>query len=112
MIIEIQQGRTKYLTVSPKNKATKQPYVLQTGDKIRFGVKPIFGGNYVILKKLTSADEINGKYPFVLTPEDTNLFAQRYYYDCSVELADGSVFDISPPDYFIIKDSVTHKGDE
>lgn len=112
MIIEIQQGRTKYLTVSPKNKATKQPYVLQTGDKIRFGVKPTFGGNYVILKKLTSADEINGRYPFVLTAEDTNIPAQRYLYDCSIELSDGFVFDISPPDYFIIKDSVTHKGDE
>ena len=111
MILTVQQGRTVYLTISVKTTGGAT-YTLQTGDKIRFGVKPIFGGNYVILKKLTSADEINGKYPFVLTPEDTNLFAQRYYYDCSVELADGSVFDISPPDYFIVKDSVTHKGDE
>lgn len=112
MILTTQKGRTKCLAVIPKNKTTKQPYILQAGDKIRFGVKPSFGGNYVILKKLTSADEINGRYPFVLTAEDTNIPAQRYYYDCSIELSDGFVFDISTPDYFIVKDSVTHKGDE
>lgn len=112
MIIEIQQGRTKCFSILPKNKDTRQLYILQAGDKIRFGVKPAFGGNYAILKKLTSADEINGRYPFVLTAEDTNISAQRYCYDCSIELSDGSVFDILPPDYFIVKNSVTHKGDE
>lgn len=112
MIITVQQGRTLYLTITPKNKATKQPYVLQAGDKIRFGVRPVFSGKYVILKKLTSANELNGKYPLVLTAEDTNIPAQRYYYDCSIQLADGSCHDIEKSDYFMVTSSVTFKGDE
>ena len=112
MILTVQQGRTLYLTITPKNKATKQPYILQEGDKIRFGVRPIFGGKYVILKKLTYINVENGKYPLVLTPEDTNIPAQRYFYDCSIQLADGSNHDIVKSDYFIVKNSVTFKGDE
>lgn len=112
MILTVQQGRTLYLTITPKNKATKQPYILQEGDKIRFGVRPIFGGKYVILKKLTSANEVNGKYPLALTPEDTNITPKRYFYDCSVQLADGSCHDIAKSEYFIVRNSVTFKGDE
>ena len=72
MILEVQQGRTLYMNISLKT-VNGTPYTLQTGDKIRFGVRPEFGGDYVILKKLTSANELNGKYPLVLTPEDTNI---------------------------------------
>lgn len=112
MILTVQQGRTLYLTITPKNKTTKQPYTLQEGDKIRFGVRPVFGGEYVILKKLTYTNVENGKYPLVLTAEDTNIPAQRYYYDCSIQLADGSNHDIVKSDYFMVTPSVTFKGDE
>lgn len=111
MILKIQQGRTVYLTISVKTTGGAT-YTLQTGDKIRFGVKQILGSNYVIFKILTAADEIGGKYPLILTPQDTNIFAQRYYYDCSLEFADGSMFDVAPTDYFIVRESVTQKGDE
>lgn len=112
MIIETQQSRTLYRTISIKNKFTKEPYILQEGDKIRFGVRPVFGGDYVILKKLTSANEVNGKYPLMLAPEDTNIIPQRYFYDVSLQLADGSCHDIVKSQYFIVKSSVTFKGDE
>lgn len=107
MILTVQQGRTVYLTISPKDKATNEPYMLKEGDKIKFGVRPIFGGDYVILKTLTSANEINNKYPLVLTPQDTNIKPRRYFYDCSIELADGSKHDIQKADLFMVKDSVT-----
>lgn len=112
MILTVQQNRTLYLNITPKIKGTQQPYILQEGDKIRFGVRPIFGGKYVILKKLTYINVENGKYPLVLTPEDTNVPAQRYFYDCSIQLADGSNHDIVKSDYFMVTPSVTFKGDE
>lgn len=112
MILTVQQNRTLYLNIAPKIKGTQQPYILQEGDKIRFGVKPVFGGKYVILKKLTYANVENNKYPLVLTAEDTNIPAQRYYYDCSIQLADGSNHDIVKSDYFMVTPSVTFKGDE
>lgn len=111
MILTVQRGRTKYLTISVRV-YDNEPYILQTGDVIRFGVKPQFGSNYVILKKLTSADEINGKYPLVLTPEDMDIPARRYFYDVSLELADGSCHPIMESEYFIVTESVTMKGDE
>lgn len=112
MILTTQKGRTLYCTISVKNKFTKETYTLQTGDKIRFGVRPCFGGDYVILKKLTSENELNGKYPLMLAPEDTNITPQRYFYDISLQLADGSCHDIVKSQYFIVKNSVTFKGDE
>ena len=111
MILTVQQGRTVYLTISVKTTGGAT-YTLQTGDKIRFGVRPVFGSDYVILKKLTSANEVNGKYPLVLTPEDTNIAPKRYFYDCSVQLADGSFHDIAKSEDFIVRNSVTFKGDE
>lgn len=111
MILEVQQGRTLYMNISLKT-VNGTPYTLQTGDKIRFGVRPEFGGDYVIFKKLTSANELNGKYPLMLTPEDTNITPKRYFYDCSVQLANGSCHTIVKSQYFIIRNSVTFKGDE
>ena len=111
-IIQVSQGRTKYITVVCKNKYTGQTYTLQEGDVIRFGVRPQFDSKYIIFKTLTSSNEVNNKYPLCLTPEDTNIPARRYFYDCSVELANGSCFDIVKAQYFMVTNSVTHKGDE
>lgn len=110
MILKIQQGRTVDLTIAIET-ADGEPYTLQTGDTIRFGVRPCFGGNKIIFKTLTSSDEVDGEYPLTLAPEDTNIAPQRYFYDVSLQLADGSLYDIVPADYFIVKDSVTFKRD-
>lgn len=111
MIIETQQGRTVDLIFSIQYE-DGQPYLLQQGDVIRFGVKSAAeSNNYIIFKTLTMADEENGKYPLTLTPEDTNIPAKRYFYDASLELADGSCCDIEELDRFTVKFSVTRKGD-
>lgn len=110
MKITIQQGRTVDLVIAIET-LEGEPYTLQTGETIRFGVRPCFGGNKVIFKTLTSADEVDGEYPLTLTPENTNITPQRYFYDVSLQLADGSFYDVMPTDYFIVKDSVTFKGD-
>lgn len=110
MIITTQRGRTVPLVISVED-ADGEPYTLESGDKIRFGVRNVSGGSKLIYKELTSADEVDGTYPLELIPEDTNITPGRYLYDISIQLADGSLYDILPVDYFMVKDAVTFKGD-
>ena len=110
MIIKINKGRTVPLTISIED-ADGEPYTLQTGDTIRFGVRNVSGGNKLIYKELTSEDEVDEEYPLTLTPENTNIAVGRYLYDVSLQLSSGELYDIVSADYFIVKDSVTFKGD-
>lgn len=109
-MIKISKGRTLSLVISIED-ADGEPYTLQTNDTIRFGVRNVSGGNKLIYKELTSTDEVDGTYPLELTPEDTNIVVGRYLYDVSLQTSDGEMYDIVPPDYFIVKDAVTYKGD-
>ena len=111
MPIVVNQGRTLYRAV--KITANGSPYLLKTNEKIRFGVKRSrIASQYLILKKMTKDDEINGEYPFELTPTDTNLPTGYYIYDVSVQLADGSCHSVQSADDFVVKESVTFEGDE
>ena len=110
MIITTQRGRTVPLVISVED-VDGEPYTLESGDKIRFGVRNVSGGNKLIYKELTSEDEIDGEYPLTLTPENTNITPNRYLYDVSLQLSSGELYDIVSADYFIVKDSVTYKGD-
>lgn len=110
MILTTQKGRTLSVVISVED-ADNEPYTLESGDKIRFGVRNVSGGNKLIYKELTSSDEVDGTYPLELTPEDTNIVVGRYLYDVSLQTSDGEMYDIVPPDYFIVKDAVTYKGD-
>lgn len=110
MTITTQKGRTISLVISVDD-ADNEPYTLESGDKIRFGVRNVSGGNKLIYKELTSSDEVDGEYPLTLTPENTNIAVGRYLYDVSLQTSDGDLYDIVPADYFIVKDSVTFKGD-
>lgn len=110
MRITTRKGGTLYLTIDLTD-ADNEPYTLESGDKIRFGVRNISGGNKLIYKELTSSDEVDGKYPLELTPEDTAIAPGRYLYDVSLQTSNGELYDIVSADYFIVKDAVTHKGD-
>ena len=110
MKITMQKGRTLSVVISVED-ADGEPYTLESGGKIRFGVRNTSGGNKLIYKELTSEDEVDGEYPLTLTPENTNIAVGRYLYDVSLQTSDGDLYDIVPADYFIVKDSVTFKGD-
>lgn len=110
MKITTQKGRTISLVISVDD-ADGEPYTLESGDKIRFGVRNVSGGSKLIYKELTSADEVDGTYPLELIPEDTNIVVGRYLYDVSLQTSDGEMYDIVPSDYFIVKDAITYKGD-
>ena len=109
-MITTRQGGTLYLTINLTD-IDNNPYTLESGDKIRFGVRNISGGEKMIYKELTSSDEVDGEYPLTLTPENTNIAVGRYLYDVSLQLSSGELYDIVSADYFIVKDSVTFKGD-
>lgn len=108
MKITIQKGRTLSVVISVED-VDGEPYTLESGDKIRFGVRNVSGGNKLIYKELTSSDEVDGEYPLTLTPENTNIAVGRYLYDVSLQTSDGDLYDIVHADYFIVKDSVTFK---
>lgn len=110
MKITIQKGRTVDLVIAVED-VDGEPYTLESGDKIRFGVRNVSGGNKLIYKELTSSDEVDGEYPLTLTPENTNIAVGRYLYDVSLQLSSGELYDIVSANYFIVKDSVTFKGD-
>ena len=110
MILTTQKGRTLSVVISVED-ADGEPYTLESGDKIRFGVRNVSGGSKLIYKELTSEDEVDGEYSLTLTPENTNIAVGRYLYDVSLQLSSGELYDIVSADYFIVKDSVTFKGD-
>ena len=49
---------------------------LSEGEKIIFGVKSHYTGDYILKKVFTSADEVNGKYPLNLTPEEMDILPE------------------------------------
>lgn len=47
----------------------------------------------------------------MLTAEETNITAKRYYYDCGIKMSDGSYQRIVKCSHFIVEPAVTLKGD-
>ena len=82
---------------------------LSEGEKIIFGIKPHYSSDYIIKKTFTAADELNGQYPLKLTPEELDIVPERYYYDVSVQTADGEFIKIVPKSIFDVLESMTKK---
>ena len=89
----------------------QDPYFLAEGDKLIFGVKDSLKVDPktniepedVIRKEMTIDDAIAGKYYFRLSPEETSLPTQRYFYYVAIELADGDRYQIAPYSEFNVK---------
>ena len=89
----------------------QDPYFLAEGEKLIFGVedslkvesKANTEPEDVIHKELTIDDAIAGKYYFRLSPEETSLPTQRYFYYVAIELADGDRYQIAPYSEFNVK---------
>lgn len=89
----------------------QNPYGLAEGDKLIFGVKDSLTVDAktntepedVIRKELTMDDAIAGKYYFRLSPKETYLPTQRYFYYVAIELADGDRYQIAPYSEFNVK---------
>lgn len=102
------QSASYFDTVELKNNL-KQPILLSDGEKIIFGVKAHYTGDYIIKKVLTSADEIGGKYPIYLTPEEMDIMPGRYYYNIGVQTTGGDFIPIVPKSIFDVFETETRK---
>ncbi len=89
----------------------QNPYYLADGDKLIFGVKDGLKVDPksntepedLIRKELTVDDAIAGKYYFRLSPEETSLPTQRFYYYVAIEPANGERYQIAPYSEFNVK---------
>ena len=79
---------------------------LSEGEKIIFGVKSHYSGDYIIKKVLTEDD--NGVY-HISSPEELNITPQRYYYDVGIQTLSGSFEKIIPKSNFDVLESETEK---
>lgn len=88
--LSVIRGTTNTFNISVSN-SEGEPYILHTGEKLLFGVKlNPDDENYAILKTLTSENEIDGVYKFVIQPEDTiALPCYGYYYDVGLQTDEG-----------------------
>lgn len=91
-LIDIPQGNTKELDITPIDEDTMQPIVLTEGDVVLFTVVNS-RGEKVIQKKLTNldySDPEDTSLNCVIEPADTeNLLTGWYSYDCLALLAGG-----------------------
>lgn len=105
--LHIYRGSTFDCSISLVDRK-RNTYLLAEGDKLFFGVKANIKvdpktdqeSEDIIRKELTAEDEIAGKYHFRLTPAETNLPDEHYYYYVAIELADDSYYQIAPYSYF------------
>lgn len=105
--IAIIRGTTNTFSISISD-ASGNPYVLQSGDTIRFGVKS-FQNNatYDISKTLTSASRVGDVYQFTISASDTiNLACGGYFYDIGLQNSNG-YFNIIECSNFTISQNIT-----
>lgn len=106
--ISIVRGTTEYYAVSVIG-SEGEPYELQTGEILRFGVKSRTDApTYIIKKELTSEDaDEDGEYPIKLEPSDTqNLPFGTYYYDIGLQSGD-DYFSVIEASEFIVAKNIT-----
>ena len=90
-----------------------EPYLISEGDKIIFGVKSKPENNdedFIFKAELTSANEINGKYPFSFDAESMDIQTGRYNYGVSVYTKDGKLLSAISCCDFNVARAVVRKG--
>ena len=106
--IEIVRGTTVIIQIDVLD-AEGNPYTLQTGEKLIFGVKRKVADAEEIIVKTASVSE-DGGYIVTLVPEDTlELPCDKYVYDVGLESGNDfyNVIEASP---FVVCGNVTKRG--
>lgn len=89
-VLKLTKGNSCIIDITPIDATTKQPVILQSGDKVLFTVKGYSGT--VLQKTLTEADYDDGDTSLncAINPEDTvDLPVGEYAYDCLYLTDDG-----------------------
>ena len=92
-----------------------EPYLIGEGDKIIFAVKSAVENEddedaFVFKKELTSADEIDGKYPIDFPADKMDISPGRYWYGVSIYTKDGKLLSAVRRCEFNILGAVVRKG--
>ena len=103
--IKIVRGTTASFTVTITDVATGNPYVIELGEVIRFGVKATPVDNaYIFTKEITAG---SGDYDFTIEPSDTiGLAFGSYWYDIGLQ-SGTDYYNIIPASPFEITYNVT-----
>lgn len=105
----VPRGTTFYGVISLTNE-DKKTYTIGDAEKIVVGLKDDPDNDkYIIKKILTNSDEINGKYPFIFSPEETDIQVDRYWLGAAVFLSDGNIQDVEECGEFEIRRSVVRR---
>lgn len=109
MTISIIKGTTCTFFVNILNEDGKTKYVLQSGDKLIFGVKSNpENSDYDVCKIVTEASEEG--YAIELEPDDTaDLPPGHYYFDIGLQTSAGAYYMVVPCSQCLIKPAVTSK---
>lgn len=105
--ITIVRGTTNGFTVAITDGTTGDPYVLESGEIIRFGVKSLpTDQDYIFTHEVSEANE-GGEYAFTIAPNDTiNMSFGSYWYDVGLQSA-GAYYNIIPASQFNLSYNVT-----
>lgn len=105
--LEVIRGTTKSFSVNITD-ANGEPYSMEDGDVVRFGVKRESGDEAYLIKKEVTEGE-NGVFTFTLDPEDTIGLALGWYkYDIGLQTGD-DYFNVIPYSRFVLAPNVTEK---
>lgn len=87
------------------------PYVLEEGQEIVFGIKKKETDADCIIVKRTKG-LIDGAYQFTLNPDDTlNLTVGKYFYDVGIQHGAKIYYNIIESSSFMIEQNITKIGD-
>ena len=75
-----------------------EPFMISDDDEITFFIKKADknSSEEPVQIKITYEDEVNGEYPFKLSPEETSDLKGDYYYSAFIRFSDGDYYQIVP----------------
>lgn len=104
-VLKLTKGNSCIIDITPIDEETKQPYILQDGDKVLFTVKDrIF--QTVFQKALTNEDydEDDTSLNLVINPEDTiSMRVGEHDYDCLLLTDDGQAITFISSKFIILE---------
>jgi len=110
--LEIHQGNTLGLLLTPRSRETGEPIVPQEGDKLVFTARA--GRKNYIEKTLTAADYDEEQKGFVLIvpADEMEIPACGYLFDCLYVFADGrrATFPEDAPRRLQVLPAISHAG--
>ena len=108
----INKGTTEYISLTLKDKATGNTYVMGSNEKAIFGIKRRLDDSVCLVTKQFDVNNFyDGKYTFSLSSSQTNIPQGRYWFDVGVKLSNGDFVKPIENKLLRIKGNVTSLSD-